>query len=145
MLDSSRVINGSYGQVFDENGTWLTNIFKFSADVELNLQEIKRAGDRWTQHKLVSLKGSGSIEGYLVTSELIEKIGRVGDTRGKMFTGELIAKLEDPESYGAYRVRLKNVMFDKIPLIQFDVGEIVNQELSFVFAGYQFLDTIKSN
>lgn len=141
MLDSTRVINGTYGYVYHD-GNWLTNIKSAEANVEITKEEIKRAGTRWTAHKVTGLSGTGTISGYKVTSEFVELIGKIADDSQGTFITELILKLEDPESYGAYRVRLKGVTFDKIPLMHFEVGAIVEEELPFNFTGYELLDKI---
>lgn len=141
MLDSTRVINGTYGYVYHD-GKWLTNIKSAEASVEIAKEEIKRSGTRWTAHKVTGLSGSGTINGYKVTSEFVELIGQIADDSKGTFATELILKLEDPESYGAYRVRLKGVTFDKIPLIHFEVGSIVEEELPFNFTGYELLDKL---
>lgn len=142
MLDSTRVINGTYGYVYHD-GQWLTNIKSAEATVEITKEEIKRAGTRWVAQKVTGLSGTGTINGYKVTSEFAELIGRVADDDNGAFITELILKLEDPESYGAYRVRLKGVMFDKIPLVNYEVGSIVEEELPFTFTGYEMLDAIR--
>jgi hypothetical protein len=143
MLDSTRVINGTYGYVY-HNGEWLTNIKSAEATVEIAKEEIKRSGTRWTAHKVTGLTGTGTISGYKVTTEFVELIGQITDDKAGTFITELILKLEDPESYGAYRVRLKGVTFDKIPLIQFEVGSIVEEELPFNFTGYELIDKISA-
>ncbi|MFP4976470.1 phage tail tube protein [Paenibacillus sp. CN-4] len=143
MLDSTRVINGTYGYVY-HNGQWLTNIKSAEANVEITKEEIKRAGSRWTAHKVTGLNGTGTISGYKVTSEFVERIGQIADDKAGTFITELILKLEDPESYGAYRVRLKGVTFDKIPLMQFELGTLVEEELPFTFTGYELMDALKA-
>lgn len=143
ILDSRKVINGNFGQVFDQDGNWLTNITGCDATIEIGLEEIKLAGTRWLGNKATTLKGAGSLNGYLVTSEFIEKAMQVMDDVSSPFVTELIVKLDDPESFGAYRVRLKNVTFDKIPLINYEVGSIVEQELTFVFSGAEVLDKLR--
>jgi hypothetical protein len=141
MLDSTRVINGTFGYVYHD-GQWLTNIKSAEATVEITKEEIKRAGTRWVAQKVTGLSGTGTISGYKVTSEMVELIGQISDDKAGTYVTELILKLEDPESYGAYRIRLKGVTFDKIPLIQFEVGSIVEEELPFTFTGYELLDKI---
>lgn len=141
MLDDSRVINGSYGECYHE-GAWLTNVYKTTAEVEITKEEIKKSGTRWTGNKVTGLKGTGSISGYKVTSDMITYIGQIcDDTKGEYKT-ELITKLDDPESWGAERIRLKNVSFDKISLANWEVGSIVEDELSFTFEGFELLDEI---
>ncbi|QJC51726.1 phage tail tube protein [Paenibacillus albicereus] len=141
MLDPTRIINGAYGYVYHD-GKWLTNIKSAEANVEISKEEVKRAGTRWTAHKVTGLSGTGTISGYKVTSEFAERIGTIADDKKGSFITELILKLEDPESYGAYRVRLKGVTFDKIPLLNYEVGSLVEEELPFSFTGYELLDKL---
>lgn len=142
-LDSTRVINGSYGEVWHE-GTWLTNVQSAEAMVEINKEEINRSGTRWVGHKVTSLTGTGSITGYKITSDFIKLVGAVANDRSKPYVTELIMKLDDPESFGAERVRLKGVQFDQIPLGNFEVGSLIEEELPFTFSGYDLLDEITS-
>lgn len=142
-LNATKTISGNYGYLYDEDGEWLSNVTGVEANIEIGLEEIKMAGTRWVGNKTTSLKGTGTIKSYMVTSEFIEKMLDVTDDVSSPFTTELIVKLDDPESFGAYRVRLKNVTFDKIPIINFEVGSIVDQELTFVFSGSQVLDKIR--
>ena len=144
-MDAKRVISGNYGFLYDIDGNWLTNTTAVEANIEIGMEEIRLAGTRWLGNKTTTLKGTGSITGYMVTSEWIEKMAQVTDDASSPFVTELIVKLDDPESFGAYRVRLKNVTFDNIPVINFEVGSIVEQEYTFVFSGYEVLDAIRPN
>lgn len=141
-MDSSRVMNGTYGQAFDANGRWMTNIKTVEATVEIEKEDVPRAGTRWKGSKVIGLKGTGSIAGYRLTTELIENIGRVANDRQAPYVTELRFKVDDPEAYGAFSVRLKNVQFDSIPLAKFEVGSLVEDELAFTFSEYEFIDTI---
>jgi hypothetical protein len=141
-MDATRVINGSYGEVWCE-GVWLTNAQSAEALVEIEKEEINRSGTRWKGHKTMGLTATGNIKGYKLTSEFIKKIGAVANDRGKPFVTELIYKLNDPESFGAERIRIKGVQFDRIPLSSFEVGSIVEEELPYTFSGYELLDEIK--
>jgi hypothetical protein len=141
-LDATRTINGSYGEVWHD-GIWQTNIQSAEAVVDIDKEEIKRSGTRWTGHKVTSLKGSGNIKGYKITSDFIQLIGSVASDRSKPYVTSIILKLADPEAYGAERVMLKGVQFDQIPLSKFEVGSLVEEELPFTFSGYDLLDKIK--
>lgn len=143
-MDAKRVISGNYGYLYDADGNWLTNTTGVEANIEIGMEEIKLAGTRWLGNKTTTLKGSGSITGYMVTSEWTEKMAIVTDDVSSPFVTDLIVKLDDPESFGAYRVRLKNVTFDNIPVIRYEVGSIVDQEFTFVFSGYDVLDKIRA-
>lgn len=141
-LDATRTINGSYGEVWHD-GVWLTNVQSAEAVVDIDKEEIKRSGTRWTGHKVTSLKGSGTISGYKVTSDFVQLIGSVATDRGKPYVTSLILKLDDPEAFGAERVMLKGVQFDQIPLSKFEVGSLVEEALPFTFSGYDLLDKIE--
>ena len=140
-LDESRVINGSFGEVWHD-GKWLSNITTAEAVVDFNKEEVLRAGTRWTGHKLTSITGSGSVTGYKVSTEWIERQLAVLTDRGKPFVTSLTFKLDDPESWGAMRVQLTGVMFDKIDIANFEVGSLVEEELPFTFTGMKLLDKI---
>ncbi len=140
-LDASRVINGTFGSVWMD-GAWLTNFNHLEASVEVQKAELKLSGDRWTRHKVTGLSGTGTVSGFKVTSDLITLTAPLGDNaRGSVKT-ELISKLADPEGYGHERIRLKNVMFDKIQLANWTAGENVTEEWSFTFEEFELLDPI---
>lgn len=142
ILDASRTINGSYGTVYID-GKWATNFNELEANVEIQKGDVRPAGSRWVFKKITGLAGTGTIRGYKVTSELIQKhTGTTSDDRSKPYYTEIIAKLDDPEAYGHERVRLKNVIFDKIELTNFKPGEIVPTEWPFTFSDYELLDPI---
>ena len=58
---------------------------------------------------------------------------------------ELITELDDPEAYGAERIRLMNVMFDNIDLSKFESGKEIDEEWKFTFEGYELLDPIEES
>ncbi|MFU1797056.1 phage tail tube protein [Paenibacillus azoreducens] len=132
MLDASRVILGTYGQAFID-GVWQTNINKLEASVELEKRELNLVGNDWKVHKTGIKKGTGTISGYKVTSDMIQR----GFSKF-----DIISKLDDPESFGHERVLLMRCMPDKIQLANWTAGEEVQEETSFTFEGYQLLDTI---
>ncbi len=140
MLDASKTISGSFGYLHHE-GDWLTNVSGFQSSVNINKEEVQRAGTRWIGHKAISVVGSGSITQFKITNDLVKRIGQFTDDKSPMFVTELIGKLDDPDSReGKTRIRYKGVQFDVIPLMQYEVGTIVTEEIPFTFSGYEFLD-----
>jgi hypothetical protein len=139
-MDASRVLNGQFGELW-KDGKWLTNVTETEASVEIGNEDVKMSGTRWIGSKQTSLKGTGTFKGYKVTSDLVQQVGSIVADRGKPFVTELIVKVDDPEAWGAYRVRLKNVKFTKIDLIKYAVGSLVEEEWPFNFVGYDLLDT----
>lgn len=133
-LDSTRVIKGTYGKLFID-GEWQTNINSLEATVANNKSELNLSGDPWVRHKKGSLKGTGTMSGYKVTSDMLQRGFNKFD---------VISKLDDPEAYGAEKIRLKNVMLDEIQLANWTAGEDVTEETPFTFEGYELLNPIEA-
>lgn len=140
MINGSQTLNGTFGSIFYE-GEFLSNVQSFEAAVEFNKEEINLAGKRFTSFKVMGMTGSGSMNGYFVSSRFLTLIAQVAKDGGKPFYCELIGKIEDPEMNGkVYRVRLKNVSFNGIPLLNYEVNSLIEQELEFNFEGFDILD-----
>ena len=135
MFDSSKTIHGRFAKIL-KNGKEMTNCTECTAKVDIDKIELKTLGDDWVRYKAGFKKGTGSFSGYHVTSELIKN----GFDRF-----ELIVTLEDPESYGAERIRLKNCMADSVNLVDLKGDEVVMESTPFTFEDYELLDAIEEN
>lgn len=134
VLDASRVCSGTYGKIY-RDGKWDNNVNECTADVEVDMKTILTVGSEWEGNKAGAKKGTGTIKGFKVTSEMIEQ-------GFKPF--ELLAELDDPEAYGAERIRLKNCRATKISLVNFKAGDICETETPFVFSGFDLVDKIEA-
>lgn len=143
-LDSTRTISGGFGEVW-QDGKWLTNFYEAEVKADVSYDKIKRAGTRKVGNKVGGIEISGSITGYKVTSELVKAAGQVVGDRNEPFVTELIFKLDDPQSYGTERIRVKGVQFTSIPFMNFSHGEVVTQELPFVAEDVEYLSEITEN
>ncbi|MCK8487992.1 phage tail tube protein [Paenibacillus sp. MBLB2552] len=131
-LDPGRVMMGTFGQIFIE-GVWQSNLNHLEASVEAEKKELNLVGTDYTVYKLGRKKGTGTMSGYKVTSDMI--------ARGfQKFS--IIHKLDDPEAYGFERIQLNNCMVDKIVLANWTAGEEVTEETPFTFESYELLDPI---
>lgn len=131
-LDPGRVILGTFGQIFLD-GTWQSNLNHLEANVEVDKRELNLVGTEWVTFKMGRKRGSGTMSGYKVTSDMI--------LRGfQKFS--IIHKLDDPEAYGFERIQLNNCMVDRIQLANWTAGEEVAEETPFTFESYELLDPI---
>ncbi|MFD0868767.1 phage tail tube protein [Paenibacillus residui] len=135
MLDPTRVSLGTYAKAYI-NGVWQTNINHLEATVEIDKRELNLVGYDWVQFKKGARRGSGTISGYKVTSDMIRR----GFTKF-----EIITTLDDPEAYGFERVRLMRCMPDSIQLANWTAGEEVMEETPFTFEGFELIDPIIAN
>jgi len=135
MMDPTRAILGTHGKVFVD-GVWQSNLNHLEASVEIEKRELKLSGMEWTAHKLGIKKGTGTMSGFKVTSDMI---------RRGFNKFNIISKLNDPEAYGHENIELYNVIPDKIQLANWTAGEEVTEEVTFTFEGYKLVDPIIGN
>lgn len=141
-MDVERIVNGSYGELW-ENGAHQQNVNAVTAEVAIEKADVKISGSRWVHKKVIGLSGTGTITGFKITSAMIKRHEWAQGARGVPAKTELITKLDDPEAYGAERVRLKNVSFDKVILASFKPGEMITEEVPFTFTEFELLDPIE--
>ena len=91
--------------------------------------------------KVTGYSGTGSIGIHKINSRMGiimgEKIRNGQDVR---FT--IIAKLSDPDAYGQERVRLQNVSFDDLTLMNWEADTPGKIEAPFTFTDYDYLDQV---
>lgn len=139
MLDSTKVINGSFCKVY-HNGEWLTNATGLELQVEVNYEDVPRAGTRKVGKKATSIDMSGTLSGTKINHNFVKAISQIMDDSQGAFVTELLAEVNDPEATDAKAfIRVKGVQFNTIPVLNFEHGSIVEEELPFVFDDYEFL------
>lgn len=129
---------GSYGRVFANGVEWLA-VSKFSAALEPAYEDFKISGSLKTGKKYAGYETSGSLVCY-------KKAGpspfRFTDfqysTKKNPRIEDLIYKLDDPQE-GIVAYRFKNVQFGSIPIIDAEVGSLVEDEYEFTFDSYEEL------
>lgn len=135
ILNADSTLTGGYGFVMHE-GVYLSNVKDVEAKVEIEKADFKVVGDLWGKSKVTGFTGSGTLTLIKVDYKFVKKIAEVA-AGGKAFVTELVVQIDDPSTTQAKeKVRLKNVQFDSIPLVKFTVGEIIEEELTFTFEGF---------
>lgn len=140
-LDAKRVINGTYGQV------WLDDVqvletYGLQAKVEKKKEELSICGRPGTETKLIGFTGKGTLKVRKVNS----RMGRLltGDLRkGRDVRFQIISKLADPDSFGAERIRIKNVSFDDLTLADWEAAKAGAVDIPFTFSDFEYLDMIE--
>jgi len=137
-FEANEVINGLYGQVYDENGKDIQGTQEFEANVEFEKGEIKQAGVFMTANKVLGGKGSGSMKLHKLDTRLQKKIA--DSPTGKY---NYMGKLADPTAKGEEAVLLIGVSFDSLPLMGYAIGELGEIDLDFTFDDYRYTQTIE--
>ena len=138
--NTSRVMSGTWGQCWLDNEL-VAEVYKAAAKVSYNKTEIPICGQMGVDVKVTGYKGTGSLGMQKVNSRMGQVIGKaIRDGRDIRFT--VILKLADPDSFGHERVRLKNVSFDDLTLMDWEAGTPGKIEAPFTFTDYDYLDEV---
>lgn len=138
MSRANRIMSGTWGEVWLD-GDYVGECYKFQAKWAANKEEIPMAGQMAIDTKTKSVKGTGSLGLYKVSSRMASKIGdAIQNGRDPRFT--VISKLDDPDAGGAERVTLYNVSFDDLTLADWELAVIGKVECPFTFTKHKFLD-----
>lgn len=139
MLDSKQVVNGALCKVY-QDGQWLTNASALELQIDINYEDVPRAGTRKLGKKATTIDMTGTIKGMKINHNLVKAISQIMDDRKGAFITELMAEIDDPESPETKGfIRVKGVQFNTIPILNYEHGSIIEEELPFVFEDYEFL------
>lgn len=137
---AKRVMSGTWGEVWLDN-EYVAEAYSFSAKISYSKQAVARCGQMGSDQKVTGYSGTGSIGMHKINSRMGiimgEKIRNGEDVR---FT--IIAKLADPDAYGQERIRLQNVSFDDLTLMNWEADTPGKLETPFTFTDYDYLDKV---
>ena len=133
-------MSGTWGEVWLDN-EYVAEAYKFSAKISYNKQAIARCGQMANDQKVTSYSGTGSIGMHKINSRMGRLMGdKIRDGQDVRFT--IIAKLDDPDAYGAERIRIENVSFDDLTLADWESDVPGKIESPFTFTDYEYLDAV---
>ena len=123
--------NGSHGKVWWDNEL-LFEIEKFEVNVEPQREDVLIGNS--VDSKIVSLKGTGTITIKSVINRNLNKFLEEWKAGHDPRT-TLVGLLEDPDMIDAQkeRVSIDNVWFNKLDLMSFEKGKVVDKEYPFGF------------
>lgn len=137
MLEAKRVASGTFGELWWD-GDKVAEAYKFESKYSKNKEEVSLCGQMAVDSKMMSYKGTGSIGIYKVYSRWRDYADALKAGRDERAT--FIGKVNDPDAPdGTTRVALYGVSFDEIPLVNFEAGAIIKEEVPFTFLDHTFL------
>ena len=139
-LDAKKVINGTHGSLWI-NDEEIAELKSFQVKVEFQKEEVKTVGSMATDTKYMGYTVKGSLALHKVNSRMIKNLSD-GVKSGKMPKFTLMGKLADPDSEGTERIVVKNVSFDDLVLMDFEVNSLGGTEHPFTATDWEILDTI---
>ena len=139
-LDTRKVINGTHGSLWI-NDQEISEVKSFQVKAEFQKEEVKIAGQMATDTKYMGYSVKGSLSLHKVNSRMIRFISN-SIKAGKEPRFTLIGKLADPDADGVERIVVKNVSFDDLTLMDWEVGAIGQSEHPFTATSWEVLDSI---
>nr|DAU67951.1 MAG TPA: tail tube protein [Caudoviricetes sp.] len=135
--------NGSHGKVWWDNEL-LFEIEKFEVNVDPQREDVLIGNS--VDSKIVSLKGTGTITIKSVINRNLNKFLEEWKAGHDPRT-TLVGLLEDPDMIDAQkeRVSIDNVWFNKLDLMSFEKGKVVEKEYPFGFTpeDARFIETVE--
>ena len=138
-LDTRKVINGTHGSLWI-NDQEVSEVKSFQVKAEFQKEEVKIAGQMATDTKYMGYSIKGSLSLHKVNSRMIHFISD-SIKAGKEPRFTLIGKLADPDADGVERIVVKNVSFDDLTLMDWEVGAIGQSEHPFTATAWEVLDS----
>ena len=138
-LDTRKVINGTHGSLWI-NDQEISEVKSFQVKAEFQKEEVKIAGQMATDTKYMGYSIKGSLALHKVNSRMIKFISD-SIKAGKEPRFTLIGKLADPDADGVERIAVKNVSFDDLTLMDWEVGAIGQSEHPFTATDWDVLDS----
>jgi hypothetical protein len=140
-LSGERVITGTFGEVW-LNGDKVSECFGLEAKIEMEKEEIAIAGKLSTDTKFMGFKGTGSLKMHKVNSRMAKLLSE-NIKKGINPRFQILSVLNDPASYGAERIRIKDASFDDLTLAGWEVKQKGEIEAPFTFTDWEYLDLIE--
>ncbi|AYJ38874.1 phage tail tube protein [Lactiplantibacillus paraplantarum] len=113
---------------------------KFSAKLEKNKEDVQTLGSRWKHKKTTSVEGTGTLGGYLISSNW-SKYALPYINGGKDLYFEATLTINDPTSAaGTQTLHFTDVNLDDVPFADFEADDDVMQwESDFTFEGVSLI------
>ncbi len=137
---ANEVINGKWGKVWVNGELW-AECKSFESKVTGNYEEVSFCEDMGTHQKLMSWSGEGSMTLHKIYSRGGKLLSEAFKT-GIVPDIKIVSKLADPGAKGHERVEILEVTFDEFTLLKFEDKSLMEEELPFKFADFNYLDKI---
>lgn len=111
------------------------------AKLEKNKEDVQVLGSHWKHHKVTSIEGTGTLEGYLVSSMWI-KYALPYINGGAELYFNITVDIDDKSSRtGKQTVQLTDVSLDDIPIADISADDsVLDWSSDFTFEGIQLIN-----
>lgn len=113
----------------------------FEAKIEKNKEDVQVLGTHWKHHKVTSIEGTGSLEGYLISSMWL-KYALPYINGGAELYFNITVDIEDKSSRtGKQTIQLTDVSLDDIPIADISADDsVLDWKSDLTFEGVQLIN-----
>lgn len=136
-VNVNHIINGSFGELYDEDGDFLGNVQGIQFQLVNHRREWKPIGTSKVLSKHSGTEGRGTIEQFKMTSKMLVKIGaKIWDHLEPFNFGRLVVQLDDPEAIGIEQLVLNGVRMWTLNG-GWQTNQLVQEIIEFTFTSIQ--------
>lgn len=137
-MKASQVFNGSHGELWLD-GDYMAEATACNAEVNLEKAEIKIVKRLCKNYKVTGYECKGKIKLNKVSSYMIKKLSDKMK-QAKQVSFEIVSYINDPDAIGAERVVIKDAVFDKLILVDWEAGKMGEEEYEYTFTDWDILE-----
>lgn len=144
VLQAGDVINSKDAMVtatIDGRVIPLIECTDFEAKIEKNKEDVQVLGTHWKHHKVTSIEGTGTLEGYLISSMWL-KYALPYINGGAELYFNITVDIEDKSSRtGKQTIQLTDVSLDDIPIADISADDsVLDWSSDLTFEGVQLIN-----
>lgn len=126
----NNVLTGTWAEIW-LNGERMFECYKIEAKVIINREDVQIGLD--IDSKVTSMKGEGTLGIKRVYSAFVDNFEEIKKGIDNRF--QIITKLADPDAVGGQieRYSIDNSWLNELPLVNYENGALIEQEISFGF------------
>lgn len=136
--EAKRVYSGNWGFLYID-GYKLAEVTGFSATVELETEDVPQTGTLAVGKKPSGHKCEGNVKFRKISpyfrNKLNDKI-----KKGETPSFVIVAGINDPDATQGERISIKDATFTTVTLLDFEVGNLGEEEHSFTFTDWEVLE-----
>lgn len=122
ILDAKKVRSGTYGYLTID-GKQVADVFGLKAVIKKKTEDVNRCGTYQKGAKLLGTEGTGTVQIYNATNDLMEKeLAALNEGRDLKHT--IISTLADPDNPVEQRIALYGVTFDELTLADWEAAKL---------------------
>lgn len=142
-------ILGSFGELYDTEGKFMSNIQEVTISITIDRQDIMMSGSRRVGYKYTSVRGEGSMRGFKVSSTMARRIAApMRDDRAPQWVGTIRTVIRDPEIIqdGSGNAQEEEVALERCKWwgvnLGWAVNQIIEEDTPFTFQSIRWLNAI---